>query len=519
MNGAPCFVQDFLAESARRFPGKTALICGDRSITFAELERASDALGADLQRCGVRRGDRVALFMDNSIEMVIGAFGALKAGGVMVPISPTTRAARLRSLLQDCTVGALVANAALAPVYADVAAQVPSVRVVYWAGPAPASGPAGASLEEVLARGGSPPATGLVDTDLAAIIYTSGSTGEPKGVMLTHRNMTYTAWAISTYLGGTPDDVVLCVLPLSFSYGLYQIICGAQAGSTVVIERSLAYPMEIVNRMAEHRVTGLPGVPTIFTRLLQMEAFGAERLPALRYLTNAAAALPPAHALRLQERFPSARVFAMYGQTECARALWLDPARLRDKPGSVGKAIPSSEVYLVDDKGRRVGPGVVGELVVRGAHVMLGYWGNPGETAKRLRDGEIPGEKVLYTGDQFTMDDEGFMSFVGRSDDIFKCRGEKVSPKEIEHVLCAMPEVLEAAVLGVDDPIDGKAIKAFVVAREGVSLTESRVRQHCREHLEARLFPKFVEIRDSLPRTDSGKIRKAAIEPRSGASR
>lgn len=518
MTGAPAFVHDFLRGSAERFPDKTALISGDRRATFGQLDRDSDALARELQRAGVRRGDRVALMMDNSIELAVGVFGALKAGGVFVVIHPGTKAEKLRYLLNDCSVSALVSQPSCAATVASVAPDARSVKAYYWTGPPGAGAPPGPTLEDVSGRGGSPAPTGLIDIDLCTIVYTSGSTGNPKGVMLTHRNMTNTAWAISTYLGNVPEDVVICVLPMSFDYGLYQVITGARVGFTVVLETSFTYPFEVLRRMAEHRVTGLPGVPTIFARLLQMGAFRGAELPSLRYMSNTAAALPPAHILRMRELFPRVRLFSMYGLTECTRVCYLPPERLADKITSVGIGMPNSEVYVVDAEGRRVGPGVVGELVIRGAHVMRGYWGKPEETAKRLRDGDILGEKVLYSGDQFTMDEEGFLYFVGRTDDIFKCRGEKVSPKEIEHVLYALPDVAEAAVVGVDDPIDGKAILAIVVPREGSGLTEQQVRRHCRDNLEPQLQPKFVELRASLPKTDSGKIRKTGLASERGSA-
>jgi acyl-CoA synthetase (AMP-forming)/AMP-acid ligase II len=211
------------------------------------------------------------------------------------------------------------------------------------------------------------------------------------------------------------------------------------------------------------------------------------------------------------ELFLQARLFSMYGLTECTRVSYLDPDRLVDKISSVGKAIPNTEVYLVDENGVPVPPGVVGELVVRGASVMRGYWGNPEETARFLQQGEIQGELVLYSGDQFQTDDEGFLYFVGRTDDIFKCKGEKVSPKEIELVLYELDEVAEAAVVGVPDELDGMAIKAIVVPTGTGALDEHLVRRHCRNRLENFMVPKFIEIRDSLPKTESGKIQKRSL--------
>ncbi len=508
-------VQDLLSRTAAARPGHTAIIAGRRQATFGEVAAAARGFAAALQAAGLRRGERVILFLDSSVDMVAAMFGTAAAGGVFVPVYPGTRRGRLAYLLRDSGAAVLVAAAGLRGAALGALAETPQVRAVFWSGEPP-PGAAGDGrhhrrLAEAFASRDRPGDPGLIDQDLATIIYTSGSTGEPKGVMLTHHNVCNTAWAISTYLGNRPDDVVICVLPLSFDYGLYQVLTGARVGFTVVLERSFAFPRRILERMAAHRVTGLPGVPTVFATLLQHAPFAGLDLSALRYLTNTAAALPPAHIHALRRAFPGAKLFSMYGLTECTRVSWLDPERLDDKIASVGKAMPNSEAYVVDEQGRRLPPGVVGELVVRGANVMRGYWRKPEATARRLRDGEIAGEKVLHTGDLFRIDDEGFLYFVGRRDDVFKCRGEKVAPKEVELVLCEMDEIAEAAVLGVPDRIDGTAVKAVVVPRPGVELSESAVRRHCRARLESHLVPRIIEIRAALPRSDNGKVRKALL--------
>jgi amino acid adenylation domain-containing protein len=505
-------VHDFLGNSTDRWPEKPYLICDHEVRTFRQVEGDSDRVACELQRLGVGRGDRVAVFMENSAELVVSVFGILKAGAVFVVINPTTKSKKLAYILSDCGVRALIAQSRLARVVEAAMAEAPSVQTVLWVGEPPADARPGRTFAQVLAEPHQSPADpGLIDQDLCTIIYTSGSTGNPKGVMLTHRNLTNTAWAISTYLENVPDDVVICLLPLSFGYGLCQVLTGARVGFTVLLERSFAYPYQTLQRMAEYGVTGLPAVPTVLATLLTLTEFNGERLSSLRYMSNAAAALPTSHIRRLQELFPRAKLFSMYGLTECTRACYLDPARLNEKLTSVGKAMPNCEAYVVDEQGRRVGSGVVGELVVRGANVMCGYWGNAEETARRLREADLPGEKVLYTGDLFRMDEEGFLYFVARKDDIFKCKGEMVSPREIENVLYDLGAVAEAAVIGVDDPIDGKAIKAFVVPRDGAALTEQQIRRHCQANLENHLVPKFVEFRESLPKTDSGKITRIAL--------
>ncbi|HEX8805035.1 MAG TPA: AMP-binding protein, partial [Acidimicrobiales bacterium] len=509
--GVTRLVHEHLVETAARTPDRPALVVGEATHTFAEIDRASDGLAATLQAAGVRRGDRVAIMADNSAEVVVALFAVLKAGGVFVIVNPTTKAPALTHVLTDCTVTALVAHGRMARVALPALAEAPSVTASVWIGTVPEGAPAPVAYDEAVATTTPVTDPGVIDLDLASLIYTSGSTGRPKGVMLTHANVTHNMWSIGTYLGHAPDDVVACLLPLSFGYGLFQVLVGARIGYTTVIEPSFAYPVEVLRRLAARRVTALPAVPTVLATILQLLPLDGVDLSSLALITTAAAALPPAHIARLRAAFPQARIVSMYGQTECTRISYLDPDRIDEKPTSVGKAIPNTEAYVVDEAGGRVGPGVVGELVVRGANVMRGYWGDPVRTALRLRDGDIPGEKVLHTGDQFRTDEDGFLYFVGRTDDVFKCKGEKISPKEIEDVLYEMEAVAEAAVVGVPDEIDGTAIKAIVTAREGAEVTVEAVRRHCRGRLVNYMVPKHVEVRATLPKTASGKIRRAAL--------
>jgi acyl-CoA synthetase (AMP-forming)/AMP-acid ligase II len=281
-------------------------------------------------------------------------------------------------------------------------------------------------------------------------------------------------------------------------------------GGTLVLERSFAYPAATLRRIEEEQVTGLPGVPTLFAMLLNLDLSRFD-LSSLRYLTNTAAALPVEHIQRLREAFPWARLYSMYGLTECKRTLYLPPEELDRRPGSVGIPIPGTEAWVEDEDGRRLGPGEVGELVVRGSHVMQGYWNDPQTTAKRYRPGRYPAERLLYTGDLFKTDEDGFLYFVARKDDIIKSRGEKVAPKEIESVLYRLPQVVEATVVGVPDPVLGQAIKAYIVCDGGQPLTERDVLHHCAQHLEDFCIPKHLEFRDALPKTSSGKIDRLAL--------
>jgi acyl-CoA synthetase (AMP-forming)/AMP-acid ligase II len=340
------------------------------------------------------------------------------------------------------------------------------------------------------------------------IVYTSGSTGFPKGVTMTHANVVAAATSITTYLESRAEDVVLSVLPLAFDYGLYQALMCAKAGATLVLEKS-TFPAVLLEKLRSERVTGFPLVPTLAAVLLQMRQLEPGMFPGLRYITNTAAALPRAHIERLRELFPSARLYSMYGLTECKRCTYLPPEELERRPESVGIAIPGTEAYVVDEEGRRVAPGVTGELVIRGAHVMKGYWNDEAATARALRTGPYPWEKVLYTGDLFRTDGEGFLYFVGRKDDIIKTRGEKVSPKEVENVLYELPQVREAAVVGVPDAVLGSAIKAIVAAEPG--LTERDVIRHCAARLEDFMVPTLVEFRPHLPKSENGKIARREL--------
>jgi long-chain acyl-CoA synthetase len=509
-------VEQFLRDSARRFGDKIALVVGGARLTYRELDRASDRLAGVLAARGITRGDRVIVFMDNCREAVIAIFAALKAGAVFSPINPSTKAEKLAFVLDNCRARALITQEKLRAVASAALAETPSIALTVIAGARePLRG--AVSFEAALAAEAEPPGNPGIDLDLAMLIYTSGSTGFPKGVMMTHQNVVAAATSITTYLENTADDVILNVLPISFDYGLYQVLMAAKVGATLVLEQSFAFPQAIFARMTAERVTGLPLVPTMAALILQMRDLAPDAFPHLRYITNTAAALPPAHIARLQMLFPTARLYSMYGVTECKRCTYLPPAELARRPGSVGIAIPGTEAYVVDEHGARVAPGVVGELVIRGAHVMKGYWENPEATARALRPGPFEWEKVLHTGDLFRADADGFLYFVARKDDIIKTRGEKVSPKEVENALYALPGIREAAVVGVPDPVLGLALKAVVAADPQAKLTAHDVIRHCARHLEDFMVPKMVEFRDALPKTESGKISRRlvadALEP------
>ena len=500
-------VQSFLEESVVKCPHKIALICQEQRLTYAEIESQANRLANALAASGVKRGDRVLLFLPNSVELVISIFATLKANAVFVPVNHATKPDKLRFLAEDCRAAGLITWQRQTDTAVSLQTVVPSLHTVVIVGEAPEGCLSFAAIQEMY--GGERPSCTAIDQDLACLIYTSGSTGEPKGVMSAHNNVVFAASSIISYLQNQPDDIVLNVLPLSFDYGLYQLLMTFKFSGTLVLERSFAYPAQVLKRMVAEKVTGLPLVPTLAAILLQLDLSPYD-FSNLRYITNTAAALAPGHILALQEKFPQATLFSMYGLTETKRTLYLPPEQLAQRPNSVGIAIPGTEVWLEDETGRRLGAGEIGELVIRGSHVMRGYWERPEATAARFRPGCIPGERLCYSGDLFRVDNLGYYYFIGRKDDIIKSRGEKVAPKEIENLLSGLAGVVETAVIGIPDPILGQAIKAFVVVKDKL-LTEKDILRYCRQYLEDFMVPQLIEFRDVLPKSNNGKIDKCTL--------
>ena len=490
----------------------TAVVVEGRPYSYAQLFDAASRLAGALAARGVERGDRVAIYMDNTWPCAVAIFATLLAGGAFLVINPLTKSDKLGFILDDSGARVLLSDGHLAQEFEPLLGARPALRVIA-SGALPEGRGVGA-FDAVVEAGEplrEPPAT--IALDLAALIYTSGSTGTPKGVMHTHQSMLFAAGSLVQYLRLGQSERILCTLPLAFDYGLYQWLMAVQLGATLVLERSFAFPAQVFARMREFETTVFPGVPTVFAMLLS--AHRRERLcfPAVTRVTNTAAALPDEQALKLREIFPNALIYKMYGLTECKRVCYLEPELMEARPGSVGKAIPGTEVFLRSSAGDPVPSGEAGILHVRGPHVMLGYWNRPDLSAQMLVPGPLPGERVLCTHDWFRMDAEGFLYFVGRSDDIIKTRGEKVSPVEVENVLHAIDGVREAAVAGVPDELLGEAIRAYVVLDPGVALNVGQIRAHCMRHLESFMVPQQILLCMDLPRTATGKVsRKALLE-------
>ena len=519
-------VHDFLFAAARRTPSAEALVAGRERLDYATLARATTAACARLLATGLARAERVAVYLDKRVDTVTALFGAAAAGAVFVPVNPLLKAEQVAYILADCNVRVLVTSADRLALLAPVLAQCPDLHTVFVSGPGtlPAL-PAAPHVavrrwDEAPADGAAMPVPApvphrVIDTDMAAILYTSGSTGKPKGVVLSHRNMVAGAKSVASYLALAPVDRILSVLPLSFDYGFSQLSCAFHVGATVVLLNYL-FPRDILKAVAEENITGLAAVPPLWMQLAQLP-WPADS--SLRYLTNSGGALPTATVASLRAAVPRAELFLMYGLTEAFRSTYLPPAELERRPDSMGKAIPNAEVMVVRPDGTRCDPDEPGELVHRGALVALGYWNDPAKTAERFKPapGQDPAlpltELAVWSGDTVRMDAEGFLYFIGRSDDMIKVSGYRISPLEVEEVIYGTGLVAEAAAIGLPHRELGQAIAVCVVAADGASLSAEALIAECRRRLPAYMVPAHVRIHtEALPRNPNGKIDRKSLQ-------
>ncbi len=497
-----------------RSPEAIALVMAHRTWTFAQLDEAATQFAFALLSRGLSPGDRVAIWLANVPEAVIALWGVLKAGGAFVMVNAKTKGEKINYLLRDSQAVALVTDEA--HLASAQLVNYPYLQVTFLVGDHTlAMRGALASFES---RAEVCPLPSPDGDDLAAILYTSGTTGFPKGVALTHRNIATATRAIAQYLRLKASDVLFNVLPLSFGYGLTQLFSACFASAAFVCEKDMLFPHTTLGKVAAVRATGFAIVPTMAEILLNLDLTKYD-LASLRYITNAGAHLPPEQATQLAASLPHTALYCMYGQTECLRISYLEPEEFSAHPGSVGKGMPFQDLFLLDAEGNEVDDLCTGELVVRGDHVMRGYWNAEDATREKLRspppslkDRVAPNERLLFTGDLFRRDADGFLYFISRKDDVIKSRGEKVSPAEVERALVSIPGVEAAAVVGIERPRFGVVIKAFVVRESGAVLSERDVIRACAARLEDYMVPAVVEFRDALPLNERGKVDYATLK-------
>jgi acyl-CoA ligase (AMP-forming) (exosortase A-associated) len=499
---------------------RPALTYRDQTLSYAELRGQVGKAATGLRRAGLRRGERVILYLDKRIETVVAMLAVSAAGGVLVPVNPVFKPAQVGFVATDCAARFLVTTAErcgslLAELGAD---SVPEQLIVLGLGSGPDAGsvPARAiSWDELCADPDGQDREPVIDTDLAAIFYTSGSTGGPKGVVLTHRNLIAGAQSVAGYLQHTQDDVVLAVLPLSFDAGFSQLSTSLAAGAHLVLVNYLL-PREVVRLCARHGVTALTCVPPLWLQLTS-QAWPPEATRRMRYFANTGGAMPLSMLARLREIFPTAKPYLMYGLTEAFRSTYLDPGQIDVRPDSIGKAIPNAEVMVLRPDGSPCAVGEHGEIVHRGALVASGYWNDPERTAQRFRPirsatGIDPqfSELAVWSGDLGYRDEEGFLYFVGRTDDMIKTSGYRVSPTEIEEVAYASGMVSEAVAFGVaDERLGQQVILAVTGASDAVTLRKTL------EHgLPRYMMPQRIVLLPELPRSANGKFDRSVLRQR-----
>lgn len=507
-------LHDLIVPRATTTPGWPALRRGDTLLSYAAAVEQLREVASGLVQLGVRPGERVGIYLNKRVEAVLAYFACSYAGAVFVPINSSLKSPQVAHILSDCDVVVLITTAAQANDLNEALKECPHLRHVVILDPTAqeASLPMQVVTWQALTESGSAnmPAVRRIDADIAAIFYTSGSTGKPKGVVLSQRNMVAGALSVAEYLGNTADDVILSVLPLSFDAGFSQLTTAFSVGASVVLLDYLL-PRDVPKAAGRFRVTGLAGVPPLWTQLARLE-WPDEAIESLRYITNTGGAMPTATLAALRARLTKTQAFLMYGLTEAFRSTYLPPEELDRRPTSMGRAIPNAEILVVREDGSPCAAGEPGELVHRGALVSLGYWNDAERSAQRFKpapnqpEGLPFPEIAVWSGDTVVKDDDGFLYFVGRKDDMIKSSGYRISPTEIEEVIYASGLVHECAALGIPHFDLGQAIVVACHADLGNDDTRDAIITACRGVLPNYMVPAAVVFRDALPRNPNGKI-------------
>jgi acyl-CoA ligase (AMP-forming) (exosortase A-associated) len=495
-------IEDALIATAVRVPTKVGVVDGDRHLTFSELYRAASGLAAELRGRGVKPGDRVAIFLDKTLEVVVALYGVWLAGAVAVPVNEGLHGRQVRHILDDSGSRLLIST--------------PRKRVSVE--PSATDGVAHVVVDLAALALGDPPVphAHAGDAEPAIILYTSGSTGRPKGILIAHTNLVAGARIVTRYLEIREDERILSVLPFSFDYGLNQLLTAVGEGATIFLHRS-HLPADICRALERHEITALAGVPTLWIQLMQRHSpLAKQAFPHLRYITNSGGVFPVELVQRYREHLAGTRIYLMYGLSEAFRSTYLPPEELERRPHSMGRAIPETEIFAVDEHGRECGVDDVGELVHAGPTVSLGYWNRPDATAavfradpRRPTDAAVP--KVVYSGDLVRRDADGFFTFVGRRDQQIKSHGYRISPEEVEEAIQASGLVAEVIARGVPDDVAGMVVEAHIVPRDPERFVESALAAYCEAEMPRYMVPRRFAIHGALPRTSSGKVDRAGV--------
>ncbi|MCB9059513.1 MAG: acyl--CoA ligase [Calditrichae bacterium] len=506
-------VHNFLELSAQNGPAKNAVWFKEQWMTYQEIDNKANSVANYLVAIGIKRGDRVALLYENSHDYIINYYAILKSGAVTVSLNNEITVDSLTYLINDSGAKAIITNKKFSRFLIPALQKTPYLKnIIIEQEDLSAYHEIGhcdqIKLSEIYnSKNYKNPNVRTIDIDLASIVYTSGSTGKAKGVTLSHLNIITNTRSITEYLKLTASDRILVVLPFYYIYGKSLLNTHFSVGGSVVIDNRFAFPNKVLETMANLEVTGFSGVPSTFMILLNKSSVKKYQFDKLRYITQAGGAMAPSIQKEVSAVFDPAELFIMYGATEAsARLSYLPPEKLNSKWGSIGIPIPNVDLFVADESGAEKAQGETGQIVARGANIMQGYWNDKIETASVLKNG------LYYTGDLGKMDTDGFLYVVGRTKDMIKVGGERISAKEIEEKILEINEIHETAVIGVEDETLGEAVKAFLVLRDNAEIDIMSVRKILSKKLPPVKQPKHYEIVEKLPKNESGKILKSKLK-------
>lgn len=491
-------VGKMLEESAKKYGDKTAFIFADEKISFSGTDRLVNNLANELKQRGITQGDCVSIFMSDSLEYPLVYFATLKIGAICVPLDIRLKKEELKAIFLDSQASTIFIDSQFKDLFESIKSEFPFLKNII---------SKETELQEILKKDSQriPPAE-VKEDDVALYCYTSGTTGKPKGVMLTFSNLNCFPNDMANVFEINENDTWLLTIPASHISGPIVFNMGITIGKTTAILGTF-HPKKWLETVEKHQITGTHMVPPLANALLHLDEFHLHDLSRFKKVVLMGAYSSPALVKKFGEKFGLDRAYQGYGLTETSPLITLEPfGKSIGKPGTIGPVVPGVEVKIVDDTGKEVSVGEIGEIITRGPHIMKGYHNEPDATAERIKN------SWLYTGDLAKMDENGYFYIVGRKQDRINVGGLMVYVSEVENALHKHPKIKEQAVIGLPDERHGEKVCAFVVPKEGENLTPEEIITYCRKNLANFKVPHFVEIREHLPKTGTGKISKSELK-------